>query len=187
MGSCLWHCTRRAYLQSLTAKAANGAATIIGNSRQNLGNLGCWGCAQGQSSRCRFQPLSKYSFEPIQCCLLSLGADMRRRCSRTMPRQRLLFQCRMFRADHFRRSLTAAIRRIRTFCGCRNWSLPNWRGCSGIWRRRWPHKATRSPNFRSGGAEQRARAAFRTQKYCHSDLGRIVPSGRPNMSFGKDR
>src|SRR5450756_729007 len=26
-----------------------------------------------------FQPLSKYSFEPIQCCLLSLGADMRRR------------------------------------------------------------------------------------------------------------
>jgi putative tryptophan/tyrosine transport system substrate-binding protein len=28
---------------------------------------------------CRFQPLSKYSFEPIQCCLLSLGADMRRR------------------------------------------------------------------------------------------------------------
>jgi hypothetical protein len=26
-----------------------------------------------------FQPLSKYSFEPIQCCRLSLGADMRRR------------------------------------------------------------------------------------------------------------
>src|SRR6202011_708123 len=26
-----------------------------------------------------FQPLSKYSFEPIQCCPLSLGADMRRR------------------------------------------------------------------------------------------------------------
>jgi hypothetical protein len=26
-----------------------------------------------------FRPLSKYSFEPIQSCLLSLGADMRRR------------------------------------------------------------------------------------------------------------
>src|SRR6202011_6318081 len=26
-----------------------------------------------------FSPLSKYSFEPIQCCPLSLGADMRRR------------------------------------------------------------------------------------------------------------
>jgi putative ABC transport system substrate-binding protein len=26
-----------------------------------------------------FQPLSKYSFEPIRCCVLSLGADMRRR------------------------------------------------------------------------------------------------------------
>ena len=25
------------------AAAANGAATIIGNSRQNLGNLECWG------------------------------------------------------------------------------------------------------------------------------------------------
>jgi transposase len=32
------------FLQGLTAKAANGAATIIGNSRQNLGNLECWGC-----------------------------------------------------------------------------------------------------------------------------------------------
>jgi hypothetical protein len=30
-------------------------------------------------------------------------------------------------------------------------------------------------------------SAFRTRKYRHSDLGRIVPSGRPNMSFGKDR
>jgi putative ABC transport system substrate-binding protein len=39
--------------------------------------LGC--CAQGQSSRCRFQPLSKYPFEPIQCRLLSLGLDMQRR------------------------------------------------------------------------------------------------------------
>jgi hypothetical protein len=28
---------------------------------------------------CRFQPLSGYSFEPIQCRPLSLGADMRRR------------------------------------------------------------------------------------------------------------
>src|SRR5712672_609547 len=28
---------------------------------------------------CRFQPLSKYSFEPIQCCHLNLVADMRRR------------------------------------------------------------------------------------------------------------
>src|SRR5271166_4070816 len=28
---------------------------------------------------CRFEPLSKHSFEPIQCCPLSLGADMRRR------------------------------------------------------------------------------------------------------------
>ena len=26
-----------------------------------------------------FQPLSKYSFEPLRCCLLSLEADMRRR------------------------------------------------------------------------------------------------------------
>src|SRR6478609_7749506 len=26
-----------------------------------------------------FSPLSRHSFEPIQCCLLSLGADMRRR------------------------------------------------------------------------------------------------------------
>ena len=26
-----------------------------------------------------FRPLSKYSFKPIRCCLLSLGADMRRR------------------------------------------------------------------------------------------------------------
>ena len=25
------------------------------------------------------QPLSKYSFEPIQCCFLTLGEDMRRR------------------------------------------------------------------------------------------------------------
>src|SRR5664280_46539 len=38
-----------------------------------------WWCAQGQYSRCRFQPLSKYPFEPLQCRLLSLGADMRRR------------------------------------------------------------------------------------------------------------
>ena len=29
--------------------------------------------------RSRFQPLSKHSFEPIRCCVLSLGADMRRR------------------------------------------------------------------------------------------------------------
>ena len=27
----------------LLVAAANGAATIIGNSRKNLGNLGCWG------------------------------------------------------------------------------------------------------------------------------------------------
>src|ERR1700686_3531068 len=31
-----------------------------------------------------FWPLSKYSFEPIRCCLLSLGADMRRRDFITM-------------------------------------------------------------------------------------------------------
>src|SRR5712675_1017019 len=30
-------------------------------------------------SRSRFQPLSKHSFEPIRCWLLSQGADMRRR------------------------------------------------------------------------------------------------------------
>jgi hypothetical protein len=34
------------------------------------------GCAL---RRCRFQPLSKCSFEPLQCYPLSLGADMRRR------------------------------------------------------------------------------------------------------------
>jgi hypothetical protein len=33
--------------KSLLAAAANGAATIIGNSRQNLGNLGCWGVGGG--------------------------------------------------------------------------------------------------------------------------------------------
>ena len=32
-----------------------------------------------QSFRCRFQPLSKYSFKPIRCRLLNLGSDMRRR------------------------------------------------------------------------------------------------------------
>ena len=37
------------------------------------------GCALRQCFRCRFQPLSKYSFEPLRCRLLSLGADMRRR------------------------------------------------------------------------------------------------------------
>ena len=37
------------------------------------------GCALRQWLCCRFQPLSKYSFEPIQCCRLSLGEDMRRR------------------------------------------------------------------------------------------------------------
>src|ERR1700737_4197213 len=37
------------------------------------------GCALRQWSLCRFRPLSKYSFEPIQCCLPSSGADMRRR------------------------------------------------------------------------------------------------------------
>ena len=31
------------------------------------------------SSEDRFRPYSKYSFEPVRCCLLSLGADMRRR------------------------------------------------------------------------------------------------------------
>src|SRR5438270_913304 len=30
-------------------------------------------------SRRRLQPLSKYSFEPIRCCLLTLRTDMRRR------------------------------------------------------------------------------------------------------------
>jgi putative tryptophan/tyrosine transport system substrate-binding protein len=33
----------------------------------------------GNDFGCQFQPLSKYSFEPIQCCSLSLGADMWRR------------------------------------------------------------------------------------------------------------
>jgi putative ABC transport system substrate-binding protein len=37
------------------------------------------GRAQWRRARCRFQPLSKYSFEPILCWPLSLGADMRRR------------------------------------------------------------------------------------------------------------
>ena len=34
--------TKRCEKISLVA-AANGAATIIGSSRQNLGDLGCWG------------------------------------------------------------------------------------------------------------------------------------------------
>src|SRR5450759_5190938 len=33
----------------------------------------------GNDFWCRFQPLSMYSFKPIRCRLLSLGADMRRR------------------------------------------------------------------------------------------------------------
>src|ERR1039457_6663745 len=37
------------------------------------------GCGQLQNTRRSVQPLSKYSFEPIRCCLLSLGLDMRRR------------------------------------------------------------------------------------------------------------
>jgi hypothetical protein len=41
--------------------------------------LDAGGGAQGQYSRCRFRPLLKYSFEPIRCCLLSLGLDMQRR------------------------------------------------------------------------------------------------------------
>ena len=32
-----------------------------------------------EQQSCRFQPLSMCSFEPIQCCVLSLGADMQRR------------------------------------------------------------------------------------------------------------
>jgi hypothetical protein len=32
-----------AALTDLLESGTNGAATIIGNSRQNLGNLGCWG------------------------------------------------------------------------------------------------------------------------------------------------
>jgi hypothetical protein len=38
--------TKRREKISLVA-AANGAATINGNSRQNLGNLGCWGVWSG--------------------------------------------------------------------------------------------------------------------------------------------
>jgi hypothetical protein len=38
--------TKRCEKISLVA-AANGAATIIGNSRQNLGNLGYWGGGGG--------------------------------------------------------------------------------------------------------------------------------------------
>jgi pyrimidine deaminase RibD-like protein len=37
--------TRHAEVIALSG--TNGAATIIGNSRQNLGNLGCWGCWWG--------------------------------------------------------------------------------------------------------------------------------------------
>ena len=34
---------------------------------------------QRSSNRCRFQPLSKHSFEALGCRLLSLGEDMQRR------------------------------------------------------------------------------------------------------------
>src|SRR5713101_9854238 len=37
------------------------------------------GCALRQWFWCWFQPLSKCSFEPLRCRLLSLGAEMRRR------------------------------------------------------------------------------------------------------------
>ena len=37
------------------------------------------GCALRQRILCRFQPLSKYSPEPIGCLVLSLGAGMNRR------------------------------------------------------------------------------------------------------------
>ena len=33
----------------------------------------------GNGFAARFEPYQKYSFEPIQCCFLTLGADMRRR------------------------------------------------------------------------------------------------------------
>ena len=36
-------------------------------------------CALRTINRKLFQPLSKYSFEPIRCCLLNLGAHMQRR------------------------------------------------------------------------------------------------------------
>src|SRR5450759_1788869 len=46
--------------------------------RSLMTQLRHWLCT-AECSRCRFQPLSKYSFKPIRCHLLSLGADMRRR------------------------------------------------------------------------------------------------------------
>src|ERR1700731_96044 len=44
-----------------------------------LPRLGHGRLARRTCGRSRYQPLSKCSFEPIQCCLLSLGSDMKRR------------------------------------------------------------------------------------------------------------
>ena len=124
----------------------------------------------GTQWRSRFQPLSKHSFEPIRCCLLSLGAGMQ---TARVHRRFLAARRRRGRSRRARSSPTGCgasacssassetIRNVRPvsrhFCrGCSNWAGPMAATCGST--SRWAAgNADRHSQTRSGIGRARAR------------------------------